>query len=101
LRRKTPKYANRIVMVSTHGYWGDPPPAGVPDTGGQTYYVLEVSKTWALQGRKVIILARWFNPYPQVETLAKNLWLVRIPAGSDEFVRSDYLPWRRIGGRED
>lgn len=44
LRKRTPRYANRIVMVSTHGYWGDPPPAGVPDTGGQTYYVLEVSK---------------------------------------------------------
>jgi len=89
LRKRTPKYANRIVMVSTHGYWGDPPPAGVPDTGGQTYYVLEVSKAWALRGRKVIILARWFKPYPRVETLAKNLWLVRIPAGSDEFVRKE------------
>jgi glycosyltransferase involved in cell wall biosynthesis/uridine kinase len=76
-------------MVSTHGYWGDPPPAGVPDTGGQTYYVLEVSKTWAQQGRKVIILARWFKPYPVVEMLAKNLWLVRIPAGSDEFIRKE------------
>jgi uridine kinase len=77
------------VMVSTHGYWGDPPPAGVPDTGGQTYYVLEVSKTWAQQGRKVIILARWFKPYPVVETFAENLWLVRIPAGSDAFIRKE------------
>ncbi len=88
-KRKATKYANRIVMVSTHGYWGNPPPAGVPDTGGQTYYVMEVSKAWARQGRKVIILARWFNPYPRVETFTKNLWLVRIPAGSDEFVRKE------------
>jgi glycosyltransferase involved in cell wall biosynthesis/uridine kinase len=87
--KKIPRKARRIVMVSTHGYWSDPPPAGVPDTGGQTYYVLEVSKTWAQQGRKVIILARWFKPYPVVETFAKNLWLVRIPAGSDEFVRKE------------
>ena len=87
--KRTPKRARRIVMVSTHGYWGDPPPAGVPDTGGQTYYVLEVSKAWARQGRQVIILARWFKPYPRVETLAKNLWLLRIPAGSDEFVRKE------------
>ncbi|MBN2515267.1 MAG: glycosyltransferase [Deltaproteobacteria bacterium] len=79
------------MMVSTHGYWGDPPPAGVPDTGGQTYYVLEVSKTWAQQGRKVIILARWFKPYPVVETFAENLWLVRIPAGSDEFIRKENI----------
>jgi len=81
--------ARRIVMVSTHGYWGDPPPAGVPDTGGQTYYVLEVSKTWARQGRKVIIVARHFKPYPRVDRLAENLWLVRIPAGGDEFVRKE------------
>ncbi|MCD6486144.1 MAG: glycosyltransferase [Syntrophobacterales bacterium] len=86
---KTPERAERIVMVSTHGYWGDPPPAGVPDTGGQTYYVLEVSKAWAQQGRKVIIVARYFKPYPRVERFARNLWLVRIPAGGDEFVRKE------------
>lgn len=88
-RKKRTKDAKRIVMISTHGYWGDPPPAGVPDTGGQTYYVLEVSKAWARQGRKVIILARWFKPYPRVEAFAKNLWLVRIRAGGDEFVRKE------------
>ncbi|MEA1959454.1 MAG: glycosyltransferase [Chloroflexota bacterium] len=91
LRKRIPKRANRIVMVSTHGYWDNPPPAGVPDTGGQTYYVLEVARTWASQGRKVIILARWFKPYPIVESFAKNLWLVRIPAGSDEFVRKEEI----------
>ncbi len=89
LRRRTPKRASRIVMVSTHGYWGDPPPAGVPDTGGQTYYVLEVSKTWASQGRKVIIVARHFDPYPRVERFTENLWLVRIRAGGNEFVRKE------------
>jgi len=89
LSGKTSERAERIVMVSTHGYWGDPPPAGVPDTGGQTYYVLEVSKTWAQQGRKVIIVARHFKPYPRVERFAENLWLVRISAGGDEFVRKE------------
>jgi len=89
LSGKTPERAEQIVMVSTHGYWGDPPPAGVPDTGGQTYYVLEVSKTWAQEGRKVIIVARYFKPYPRVERFAENLWLVRIPAGGDEFVRKE------------
>ena len=77
-KREKTKQAKRIVMVSTHGYWGDPPPAGVPDTGGQTYYVLEVSKALAQQGRQVIILARWFKPYPRVEIIARNLWLMRI-----------------------
>ncbi|MFV2081642.1 MAG: glycosyltransferase, partial [bacterium] len=86
--RKT-KDANRIIAISTHGYWSDPPPAGMPDTGGQTYYVLEVAKAWARQGRNVIILARWFEPYPRVETISPNLWLVRIRAGGDEFVRKE------------
>ena len=81
--------ARRIVTVSTHGYWGDPPPAGVPDTGGQTYYVLEVSKAWARKGRKVIILARWFKSYPRVERIHENLWLLRIPAGGEGFIRKE------------
>ena len=89
LRTRKAGRAGRIVMVSTHGHWGDPPPAGVPDTGGQTYYVLEVSKAWARQGRQVIIVARHFTPYPRVEKLAKNLWLVRIRAGDDQFVRKE------------
>ncbi|MEA3471240.1 MAG: glycosyltransferase, partial [Thermodesulfobacteriota bacterium] len=87
--KKKAESARRIVMVSTHGYWGDPPPAGVPDTGGQTYYVLEVSKAWARKGRKVMILARWFEPYPRVERFHENLWLLRIPAGSDKFIRKE------------
>ncbi len=88
-KRRATTRADRIVMISTHGYWGDPPPAGVPDTGGQTYYVLETSKAWAKQGRKVIILARWFKPYPRVEQFGKNVWLVRIQAGGDKFVRKE------------
>jgi len=85
------RVAERLLMVSTHGYWGDPPPAGVPDTGGQTYYVLEVSKAWARAGRQVIILARWFEPYPRVVEFAEGVWLVRIRAGSDEFVRKEEI----------
>ena len=29
LSGKTSERAERIVMVSTHGYWGDPPPAAL------------------------------------------------------------------------
>jgi mannosylfructose-phosphate synthase len=82
---------HRIAMVSTHGYWGDPPPAGAPDTGGQTLYVLQLSKECARAGRRVVILVRWFAPYPRVEQLEPNLWLVRIPAGGDRFVRKEEL----------
>jgi mannosylfructose-phosphate synthase len=81
----------RIVMVSTHGYWGDPPPAGATDTGGQTLYVLQISKECARAGRDVVILARWFAPYTRVEMLEPRLWLIRIPAGGDRFVRKEDL----------
>jgi glycosyltransferase involved in cell wall biosynthesis len=83
--------ARRILNVSTHGYWGDPPPAGVPDTGGQTHYVLEISKAWARQGRRVIILARWFKGFPRVERIADGVWLVRVRAGGDAFVRKEEI----------
>jgi mannosylfructose-phosphate synthase len=80
---------DRVLMVSTHGYWSDPPPAGATDTGGQTLYVLQISKEWARAGRQVIILARWFDPYPRVERLEENLFLVRVPAGDGRFVRKE------------
>lgn len=82
---------HRLVMVSTHGYWGDPPPAGATDTGGQTLYVLQVSKECARSGREVMIVARWFAPYARMEQLEPRLWLVRIPAGGDRFVRKEEL----------
>ncbi|HET7506566.1 MAG TPA: glycosyltransferase [Kofleriaceae bacterium] len=81
----------RILMISTHGYWGDPPPAGATDTGGQTLYVLQLSRECARRGRQVLILARWFAPYPRVEALEPGLWLVRIPAGGDRFVRKEEI----------
>ena len=80
---------HRIAMISTHGYWSDPPPAGATDTGGQTLYVLQLSKECARTGRRVVILVRWFAPYPRVERLEPNLWLVRIPAGGDRFIRKE------------
>jgi len=81
----------RIAMISTHGYWGDPPPAGATDTGGQTLYVLQISKECARAGRDVVIIARWFAPYPRVEQLEPGLWLIRIPAGGDRFARKEEL----------
>ncbi len=86
-----PAGAHRIVMVSTHGYWADPPPAGATDTGGQTLFVLQISKEWARAGRQVVILARWFAPHAQVDALEPGLWLIRIPAGGDGFVRKEAL----------
>src|SRR6266545_4346315 len=87
--RASSRACERILMVSTHGYWSDPPPAGATDTGGQTLYVLTISKEWARAGRTVLILGRWFGPYRRVDRLEENLWLVRIPAGDARFVRKE------------
>ncbi|HEX7836508.1 MAG TPA: glycosyltransferase, partial [Kofleriaceae bacterium] len=84
-----PGTCHRILMVSTHGYWSDPPPAGATDTGGQTLYVLQLSRECARAGREVLILARWFAPYARVDPLEAGLWLVRVPAGGDRFVRKE------------
>lgn len=81
----------RIINVSTHGYHGNPPPAGVPDTGGQTYWVKQLSEEFAQQGRQVIILARYFENAPRVEKFADNVWLVRIRAGGEDFVRKEEI----------
>ena len=37
------KPRERIMMISTHGYVSATPEFGMPDTGGQVVYVLELS----------------------------------------------------------
>lgn len=89
LKEASSNSAKHILMISTHGYWELPPPTGLPDTGGQTYYVLEVSKAWAKLGKRVIIIARWFEPYPRIESFAKDVWLIRVRAGHSNFLRKE------------
>jgi glycosyltransferase involved in cell wall biosynthesis/uridine kinase len=83
--------AKRVLMLSPHGHWGDPPPAGRVDTGGQTLFVLQLGKEWARTGTEVLIVVRGFGGAPSVERVIENLWLIRVPAGGDGFLRKEEL----------
>ena len=58
----------RIMMISTHGYVEPEPEFGMPDTGGQVVYVLELSRCLARLGYQVDILTRQLENKPQTET---------------------------------
>jgi len=81
----------RILMVSTHGYFEGKPLLGLPDTGGQVVFVIELSKALAKSGYKVDILTRQFEDFPQIERLNKDVQIVRIPCGSKDFIPKEYL----------
>ncbi|MBD3305794.1 glycosyltransferase [candidate division KSB3 bacterium] len=88
---KRRKSADRIAMVSTHGYMAADPPIGEPDTGGQVIYVLELSRKFALMGYKVDIWTRQFEDQPPQEEVAKNVRILRVPCGGNEFIPKEYL----------
>jgi len=81
----------RILMISTHGYFEGKPSLGLPDTGGQVVFVIELSKVLAKSGYKVDILTRQFKDLPQIEGLNKDVQIVRIPCGSSDFIPKEYL----------
>ncbi|MFW5996907.1 MAG: glycosyltransferase [Lentisphaeria bacterium] len=81
----------RIAMVSTHGYVAAEPPLGAPDTGGQVVYVLELSKKLAQLGFAVDIWTRQFEDQPQIEEVAENVRIVRMPCGGEEFIPKEFL----------
>ena len=78
-------------MVSTHGYVAADPPLGMPDTGGQVVYVLELSKKLAQLGYKVDIWTRRFEDQPEIEEVEENVRIVRMPCGGKEFIPKEYL----------
>lgn len=82
----------RIAMLSTHGYFDPQPRLGATDTGGQVVYVLELAKALARQGGyKVDIFTRNFEGRLPEEPVNEDVRVVRIPAGSDEFIRKEEL----------
>lgn len=87
--KQTP--SNRIMMISTHGYVAADPPLGAPDTGGQVVYVLEISKKMGQFGYAVDIWTRQFEDQPQVEEVAENVRIIRVPAGGKDFIPKEYL----------
>ncbi len=87
-RSKTPP---RIMMISTHGYVAAEPEFGLPDTGGQVVYVLELSKCLARLGYRVDIYTRRFEDQPATETISERVRLIRQPCGGKDFVPKETL----------
>lgn len=94
-----------IGFLNPHGNF-DPNDTHIsehPDFGGQLVYVKQVAVEMAQQGHQVDILTRqiidpkWpefaelFDTYPGVE----NLRIIRLPAGSKEFLRKELL-WSHL-----
>ena len=81
----------RIAMVSTHGYVAAQPPLGAADTGGQVVYVLELSKKLAQLGYEVDIWTRRFEDQPEVDRVAEQVRVIRVPCGGAAFIPKEYL----------
>jgi mannosylfructose-phosphate synthase len=78
-------------MLSVHGYFDPIPILGATDTGGQVTYVLELSKHLAELDIAVDIYTRRFSDRSEVEPVSKNVRVVRIPCGGDDFIRKEEL----------
>lgn len=92
MSRKRP----RIMMISTHGYVSAEPEFGLPDTGGQVVYLLELSKCLARLGFRVDIYTRRFEKQPANENVADRVRILRQPCGGRDFIPKetlcDYIP---------
>jgi mannosylfructose-phosphate synthase len=84
----------RLAMVSTHGYVAGQPPLGAADTGGQVVYVLELSKKLAQLGYEVDIWTRRFEDQPELEPVAEQVRIIRVPCGGRQFIPKEYLSQR-------
>lgn len=79
----------RILMLSIHGYVAADAEMGLPDTGGQVVFVLELAKRFAALGHTVDVVTRRFEDQPEVDELDERLRIWRIPFGGPEFVRKE------------
>jgi glycosyltransferase involved in cell wall biosynthesis len=66
---------------------------GLPDTGGQTLFVVECLKTMGKNGITGDIITRWFDPtQPQIEPITgTNSRIVRIKAGEWGFIPKERI----------
>ncbi len=81
--------AQRILMISLHGYVAAEPELGKPDTGGQVVFVLELAKRFSRLGCRVDLLTRQFEDQPEYDVVNDNLRVWRIPFGGDDFIRKE------------
>ena len=80
-----------ILMMSTHGYVSADPQLGMPDTGGQVVFVLELARHLNEQGHRVDIVTRRFEDQPEYDEIADGLRVWRIPFGGNEFIRKERM----------
>lgn len=89
--KKPARPLKRVAMLNPQGYFMDPPPLGKTDTGGQTIYVLQLAKALGRKNIKVDIITRHFENLPYEEQIAENVKIVRIPAGSNNFIQKEKM----------
>lgn len=84
-----PIHPTRILMLSLHGYVAAEPELGLPDTGGQVVFVLELARQFADAGHTVDIVTRRFEDQPEFDEIDERLRVWRIPFGGGEFIRKE------------
>jgi mannosylfructose-phosphate synthase len=77
------------LTLSLHGYVAAEPELGLPDTGGQVVFVLELAKQFRSLGYAVDIVTRRFEDQPEFDDLGPDLRVWRIPFGGPDFVRKE------------
>ena len=85
----TTQPGDRILMLSLHGYVAAEPELGMPDTGGQVVFVLEMARQFVELGHEVDIVTRRFEDQPAVDDMGPGLRVWRIPFGGSEFIRKE------------
>jgi mannosylfructose-phosphate synthase len=83
--------AGRVCMLSVHGYFDPRPILGATDTGGQVVYVLELSKALGELGVSVDIFTRRFGGRPEVDPVNRDVRVIRVPCGGEDFIRKEDL----------
>ena len=81
----------RILMLSLHGYVAAEPELGLPDTGGQVVFVLELAKQCRDLGYAVDIVTRRFEDQPEFDDMGPNLRVWRIPFGGPDYIRRENM----------
>jgi mannosylfructose-phosphate synthase len=76
-------------MLSLHGYFSAAPELGLPDTGGQVVFVLELAKQLVELGHAVDIVTRRFEDQPEFDDMGPHLRVWRIPFGGPDFIRKE------------
>lgn len=81
----------RILMLSIHGYVGAEPELGLPDTGGQVVFVLELARQFRDLGFSVDIVTRRFDDQPEFDDMGEQLRVWRVPFGGPDFLRKEVM----------